>query len=91
MVTHTSFTDQKSIDLELKEHLEPDSTRRATERAIVILNAVYKGANLPQVIYSECSHLTIQQQRKLSGIFNSLGAIGVYIHHSFHIASCALV
>ena len=91
MVTHTSFTDQKSIDLELKEHLEPDSTHRATERAIIILNAVYKGANVPTVIHNECSHLTIQQHRKLSGLFNSLGTIGVYIHHSFHIALCALV
>ena len=65
---NTSFTDQKPINLQFKEHLEPASTREATKRAIGILNAVYEKVNLPKVIHKECSHLTPLQQSKLLGL-----------------------
>ena len=68
MVSNTSFTDQKSINAQFKEHLEPASTREATKRAIGILDAVYEKANLPEVIHEECSHLTLLQQSKLLGL-----------------------
>ena len=68
MVSNTSFTDQKSVNLQFKKHLEPASTRKATKRVISILDAVYKKVNVPEVIHKECSHLTPLQQSKLLGL-----------------------
>ena len=47
------------------ESLEPTATREATKRAVKILDANYEKANLPEVVASNCDHLTKDHQAEL--------------------------
>jgi hypothetical protein len=44
---------------------EPQSTAQETERAVKILDAKYKKADLPEVLKNNCAHLSAKDQQKL--------------------------
>ncbi len=48
---------------------EPQSTHEATQRVVHILDAKYKKADLQSVVSTNCSHLRLQDQNKLLGLF----------------------
>ena len=60
-----SNLDMKSIRAQFRELLEPVSMREATNRAVKILDANYKKANLPDIIANSCEHLDPSQQKDL--------------------------
>ena len=49
----------------LRPQLEPISIREATKRAVTILDAKYKKADLPAMVSDNCNHLDSSQQAKL--------------------------
>ena len=44
---------------------EPNSTEELTDRAVKILDAKYKKADLPSIVDNNCSHLSLHQQTSL--------------------------
>ncbi len=45
--------------------MEPQSTQDATQRAMQILDAKYRKADLQSVVRDKCKHLSANQQKKL--------------------------
>ena len=60
-----ALSDQRTLNSTYRAYLEPASTREATNRAVEILDANYKKADLLQVVKEHCSHLNIHQRQKL--------------------------
>ena len=46
-------------------HVEAVSTDQATKRAVKILDADYKAADLPKVVEENCPHLSVPERKKL--------------------------
>ena len=45
--------------------MEPYSTKLATQRIVIILDAKYEKENLPDIIENECAHLDPKEKLKL--------------------------
>ena len=60
-----SLRDPNELRAQFESFLEPKSTREATNRATEILDANYEKADLHQVVYDECKHLTVLQRNSL--------------------------
>ena len=56
-----SISNLKQLRSQFKAFTEPISIREATNRAVTILDAKYKKANLLQVVHENCKHLTMSQ------------------------------
>ena len=65
MVPLSTFPNQRTLNSTFRSFLEPASTREATNRAVEILDANYKKADLLEVVRTRCSHLNIHQRQKL--------------------------
>ena len=61
MRTFESTSDLKQLRSQFKVFTEPILMQEATNRAVMILDAKYKKANLLQVVNKNCKHLTMSQ------------------------------
>ena len=62
MRPHDEFLNIKALDAQFWELLEPTAMREATNRAVEILDAKYKKANLALIIAQNCTHLSSSDQ-----------------------------
>ena len=60
-----SFSDINALNAQFRERLEPISMRVATTRTVEILDAKYEEANIPEIVKTNCGHLTTLQRNKL--------------------------
>ena len=60
-----AFPDQHTLNSTYRAYLEPASTREATNRAVEILDANYKKADLLEVVNTHCTHLNVHRRQKL--------------------------
>ena len=60
-----AFPDQHTLNSTYCAYLEPASTREATNRAVEILDANYKKADLLEVVNTHCTHLNVHRRQKL--------------------------
>ena len=60
-----AYKDSKALNDFMKDHLEPTSTKEATNRTVEILDANYEKANLAKVVHDHCGHLSQLEQSKL--------------------------
>ena len=60
-----SLRDPNELRIQFKSFLKPKSMQEATNRATEILDANYEKADLHQVVYDKCKHLTVLQRNSL--------------------------
>ena len=60
-----SLRDSKTINNLYREHIEPNSTREATNRVLEILDANYQKANLAEIVNDYSDHLSVPERHKL--------------------------
>ena len=65
MQTLKSLLDSKALNNFHRDHLEPDSTRNSTKRAVEIFDASYEKENLAEVLDKNCGHLSSIQQNSM--------------------------
>ena len=61
MQTFESISDTKVLRSQLKAFTEPILMREETNRAVTVLDAKYKKADLPKVVNKNCKHFTMSQ------------------------------